>query len=78
MTHSQPMRAEFVLGLIALTATLIGLNFSILKFALDHTTPVLLAGSAIPGPRKHEIYGHAVTGLVDLTEIVVRLREIGL
>ena len=38
------MRSEFVLGLIVLTATLIGLNFSILKFALEHTTPLLLAG----------------------------------
>jgi len=32
-----------VLGLIVLTAALIGGNFTVLKFTLDHTTPILLA-----------------------------------
>lgn len=38
MTHQQK-----VLGLIVLTAALIGGNFTVLKFTLDHTTPILLA-----------------------------------
>lgn len=38
MTHQQK-----VFGLIVLTAALIGANFSVLKFTLDHTTPILLA-----------------------------------
>ena len=33
-----------MLGAIILVAMLIGLNFTVLKFALDHTTPLLLAG----------------------------------
>ncbi|MEL6984412.1 MAG: EamA family transporter [Actinomycetota bacterium] len=35
---------RLVLGVIVLVAMLIGLNFTVLKFALDHTTPFLLAG----------------------------------
>ena len=38
MSHQQK-----VLGLIVLTAALIGGNFTVLKFTLDHTTPILLA-----------------------------------
>jgi drug/metabolite transporter (DMT)-like permease len=34
--------AWFVLGAVALTAALIGGNFTALKFALDHTTPMML------------------------------------
>jgi drug/metabolite transporter (DMT)-like permease len=33
-----------VLALIVATAALIGANFTVLKFTLDHTTPILLAG----------------------------------
>ncbi len=36
--------SRLVLGTIVLIAVLIGANFSVLKFALDHTTPLLLAG----------------------------------
>ena len=38
------MNSRLVLGTIVLIAVLIGGNFSALKFALDHTTPLLLAG----------------------------------
>ncbi len=41
MTNS--LSSRVVLGVIVLVAMLIGLNFTVLKFALDHTTPVLLA-----------------------------------
>lgn len=37
------MSSRLVLATIVLVAMLIGANFSILKFALDHTTPLLLA-----------------------------------
>lgn len=37
------MSSQLVLGTVILVALLIGLNFSMLKFALDHTTPILLA-----------------------------------
>jgi len=37
------MSSRLVLGTVVLVALLIGLNFSMLKFALDHTTPILLA-----------------------------------
>ena len=33
-----------VLGLVCLIAALIGLNFTVIKFALERTTPLLLAG----------------------------------
>lgn len=36
------MSSRLVLGLILLVAVIIGGNFSALKFALDHTTPLLL------------------------------------
>lgn len=38
------MSDRFLLGLVVLIAALIGANFSVLKFSLDHTTPFLLAG----------------------------------
>ena len=38
------MSQRLILGLVLLTAALIGANFSILKFALDHSTPFLVAG----------------------------------
>lgn len=38
------MSQRLLLGTVLLTAALIGANFSVLKFALDHTTPFLLAG----------------------------------
>ena len=38
------LSSRLVLGVIVLVAMLIGLNFTVLKFALDHTTPLLLAG----------------------------------
>ena len=38
------MSSRLVLGTIVLIAILIGGNFTALKFALDHTTPFLLAG----------------------------------
>ncbi|MEM9134142.1 MAG: EamA family transporter [Actinomycetota bacterium] len=38
------LSSRLVLGVIVLVALLIGLNFTVLKFALDHTTPLLLAG----------------------------------
>lgn len=38
------LSSQLVLGAIVLVAMLIGLNFTVLKFALDHTTPLLLAG----------------------------------
>jgi drug/metabolite transporter (DMT)-like permease len=38
------VRSQLVLAVIVLVAGLIGLNFTMLKFALDHTTPLLLAG----------------------------------
>ncbi len=37
------MSSRLVLGTVILVAILIGANFSALKFALDHTTPLLLA-----------------------------------
>ncbi|MEM9561008.1 MAG: EamA family transporter [Actinomycetota bacterium] len=45
-TSSAPrgLSSNLVLGVIVLVAMLIGLNFTVLKFALDHTTPLLLAG----------------------------------
>ena len=39
-----PMNDRWLLGIVVLIAALIGANFSVLKFALDHTTPFLLAG----------------------------------
>ena len=41
---SAGLSSRLVLGVIVLVAMLIGLNFTVLKFALDHTTPLLLAG----------------------------------
>ncbi len=38
------MRSRVVLAVVVLIALLIGANFTALKFALDHTTPLLLAG----------------------------------
>ena len=38
------MSSRLVLATVVLVAMLIGGNFTALKFALDHTTPVLLAG----------------------------------
>ena len=38
------MNDRWLLGIVVLIAALIGANFSMLKFALDHTTPFLLAG----------------------------------
>ncbi len=38
------MSARVVLAVVVLIAVLIGANFTVLKFALDHTTPLLLAG----------------------------------
>lgn len=38
------MNSKVVLGTIILIACLIGGNFTAIKFALDHTTPLLLAG----------------------------------
>lgn len=38
------MSQRLLLGLVLLTAALIGANFSVLKFALDHSTPFLVAG----------------------------------
>ena len=38
------MNDRWLLGIVVLIAALIGANFSVLKFALDHTTPFLLAG----------------------------------
>jgi len=35
---------RLVLATVGLVAVLIGANFTVLKFALDHTTPLLLAG----------------------------------
>lgn len=39
-----PANPRITLALVVLVALLIGGNFTALKFALDHTTPVLLAG----------------------------------
>lgn len=41
---SPRLDTRLILGVIVLVAMLIGLNFTVLKFALDHTTPFLLAG----------------------------------
>lgn len=38
------MSSKVVLGVVVLVAVLIGGNFTALKFALDHSTPLLLAG----------------------------------
>jgi len=38
------MSSKVVLAVVVLVAVLIGGNFTALKFALDHTTPLLLAG----------------------------------
>ena len=38
------LSSRLVLGVIILVAMLIGLNYTVLKFALEHTTPLLLAG----------------------------------
>lgn len=38
------MTNRLVLATVGLVAVLIGANFTVLKFALDHTTPLLLAG----------------------------------
>lgn len=38
------MNSKVTLATIALVAVLIGANFTALKFALDHTTPLMLAG----------------------------------
>jgi len=38
------MSSRTVLAVVILVAALIGANFTALKFALDHTTPILLAG----------------------------------
>ena len=38
------MSQRLLLALVLLTAALIGANFSVLKFALDHSTPFLVAG----------------------------------
>jgi len=38
------MSPRLVIGTLVLVAALIGGNFTVLKFALDHTTPLLLAG----------------------------------
>jgi drug/metabolite transporter (DMT)-like permease len=38
------MSSRLVLAVIVVVAMLIGANFSVLKFALDHTTPLLLTG----------------------------------
>ena len=43
MTGSTP-NSRITLALVVLVALLIGGNFTALKFALDHTTPLLLAG----------------------------------
>ena len=43
MTGSTP-NSRVTLALVVLVALLIGGNFTALKFALDHTTPLLLAG----------------------------------
>ena len=43
MTASTP-NPRVTLALVVLVALLIGANFTALKFALDHTTPLLLAG----------------------------------
>lgn len=40
---SPPVNPRLVLGTVVLVAMLIGLNFSILKFALDHAGPFLVA-----------------------------------
>ena len=38
------MSQRLLIGMVLLTAALIGANFSVLKFALDHSTPFLVAG----------------------------------
>ena len=38
------MSQRLLLAMVVLTAALIGANFSVLKFALDHSTPFLVAG----------------------------------
>ncbi len=38
------MKSRVILATIVLVAVLIGANFTAIKFALDHTTPLLLAG----------------------------------
>lgn len=43
MTAATP-NPRVTLALVVLVASLIGANFTVLKFALDHTTPLLLAG----------------------------------
>lgn len=43
MTASTP-NTRVTLALVVLVALLIGANFTALKFALDHTTPLMLAG----------------------------------
>ena len=45
-TTSPPavLSPRVVLGLVCLIAALIGLNFTVIKFALERTTPLLLAG----------------------------------
>ena len=44
MLHTDDVSQRVLLGMVLLTAALIGANFSILKFALDHSTPFLVAG----------------------------------
>ena len=38
------MNSKITLATVTLVAVLIGANFTALKFALDHTTPLMLAG----------------------------------
>ncbi len=38
------MSQRLLVGMVLLTAALIGANFSVLKFALDHSTPLFVAG----------------------------------
>jgi drug/metabolite transporter (DMT)-like permease len=38
------MNSKTVLAVVVLVAVLIGGNFTALKFALDHSTPLLIAG----------------------------------
>lgn len=42
--YGHRMQSRAVLAVIVLVAALIGANFSMLKFALDHSTPLLVAG----------------------------------
>lgn len=43
-TERPTLDARVVLALVCLIAALIGLNFTVIKFALERTTPILLAG----------------------------------